>query len=165
MKNKYTRALGDVHLTEEFREKLGSSLRASPLLTQPYQEKKSPVKPLGYRRKAYIAGVAPPQRNADDRRSADHIHPQHPAAFAHRQQRRAADEHRDGLLHARVLLCRHIGAEHNWYEAGWEYHRRTHTTSKVSAATTASTTAPPFRVCPVPPAWCRHTLFGIRRMD
>ena len=58
MKNKYTRALGDVHLTEEFREKLGSSLRASPLLTQPYQEKKSPVKPLGYRRKAYIAACA-----------------------------------------------------------------------------------------------------------
>lgn len=25
MKNKYTRALSDVHLTEEFREKLGSS--------------------------------------------------------------------------------------------------------------------------------------------
>ena len=40
MKNKYTRALSDVHLTEEFREKLGSYLRTSPLLTQPYQEKK-----------------------------------------------------------------------------------------------------------------------------
>ena len=26
-----------------------------------------------------------PRSNADDRRSADHIHPQHPAAFAHRQ--------------------------------------------------------------------------------
>lgn len=39
MKNKYTRALGDVHLTEEFREKHGSSLRASPLLTQPYRRK------------------------------------------------------------------------------------------------------------------------------
>lgn len=58
MKNKYTRALSDVHLTEEFREKLGSSLRTSPLLTQPYQEKKSPVKPLGYRHKAYIAACA-----------------------------------------------------------------------------------------------------------
>ena len=160
MKNKYTRALGDVHLTEEFREKLGSSLRASPLLTQPYQEKKSPVKPLGYRRKAYIAACAA----AAVMLTIAVL--QHPAAFAHRQQRRAADEHRDGLLHARVLLCRHIGAEHNWYEAGWEYHRRTHHHLQSERRHHGFHDRPPPSASALyPRRGAAHTLFGIRRMD
>ena len=104
--------------------------------------------------------------NADDRRSADHIHPQHPAAFAHRQQRRAADEHRDGLLHARVLLCRHIGAEHNWYEAGWEYHRRTHHHLQSERRHHGFHDRPhPSASALYPRRGAAHTLFGIRRMD
>lgn len=124
MKNRYTRALNDVHLTEEFREKLGGALRTPPLLNRPYQEKPTAVKTAWHRRKPYIAaGTATAAVTLTilvllTTFTRSHLPPLPIDSSV------APTTAGDDFFHGRSLLRRDIGAEHDQYQAEREYCRR-----------------------------------------